>query len=425
MAPDSTVTTLGNQRHMIRAFEAVPIQASRSQSWSVPHLVIASTGMVRHPPIVGGAVEAYVDDIAFMFASGQSYSLTIVSDFRQHSIPPGGVNSVAVHSPIDRFPLRPIASSIGHVVAGLFVAAAVNRYVLSARIPRNRIVLHLNEEVSAEILTRVLPRIPKVFTLHNPPPGLSLMSSTRADRTLRQLNFRLLLRFCLPRMEGVIALSSWIREYLCSDWNLEPSRVHVLPLPVDTDYFRPIPSCATENGDCHILFVGRLDHRKNVLSLIHALPHLREGTRLRLVGDGPLSKEVRLQACRLGVENRIEFFRNATPSQLMDLYRTSSIFVLPSLLEAYPRVVIEAASSGLPVVLPYLPIYRDFIQGGFVETCRPSGSPEELAESINRLVDSPGRREELGRRARDFALLHNSFDVVSRGLARIYGQVLE
>lgn len=381
--------------------------------------------MVRHPPIVGGAVEAYVDDISSMFANGQGYSVTVVSDYRQHSLPPPGVDTVDVHSPIDRFPLRPIAGALGHVVAGSFMAAAVNRYVRSLRIAREQIVLHLNEEVSAEILTRLLPRIPKVFTLHNPPPGLSVMSSTKSDRTLRQLNFRLLLRFALPRMEGVIALSSRIREYLCSDWNLDPSRVHVLPLSVDTENFRPPPSGANECGNPIILFVGRLDHRKNVVALVDALPHLRYGTRLRLVGDGPLSEELRLQVCRLGLENRIEFIRNASPVDLMNLYRTSSIFVLPSLLEAYPRVVVEAASSGLPVVLPRLPIYRDFIEGGFVETCGPSGSREELAAAVNRLVDSPDRRKELGRRAREFAILHNSFDAISTGLARIYRQVVE
>ncbi|MCI4318414.1 MAG: glycosyltransferase, partial [Thermoplasmata archaeon] len=232
--------------------------------------MIASTGMVRHPPIVGGAVEAYVDDIVSMFAKGQGYSVSVVSDFRQLSHHQPGVDHVNVYSPVDRFPLRPIAGALGHVVAGSFVAFAVNRYVRGARTPGAPIILHLNEEVSAEILTRVLPRVPKVFTLHNPPPGLSVLSSTQSDRTLRGLNFRVLLRFCLPRMEAVIALSSRIREYLCTDWKLDPSRVHVLPLSVDTDYYRPAPVVGTVPPGPSVLFVGRLDHRKNVLSLLHA-----------------------------------------------------------------------------------------------------------------------------------------------------------
>ncbi|MCI4318175.1 MAG: glycosyltransferase family 4 protein, partial [Thermoplasmata archaeon] len=149
---------------------------------------------------------------------------------------------------------------------------------------------------------------------------------------------------------------------------------------------------------------------------------LRAGTRLRLVGDGQLVDEVRVLVRRLGVENRVELFSRSTPGELLDLYRASSMFVLPSLLEAYPRVVVEAASCGLPVVLPDLPIYRDFIEGGFVEPSGGNGSPQEIAAAINRLVDSPTRCEELGRRAREFTLKHNSFEAIASGLSKIYRQ---
>ena len=381
--------------------------------------------MVHHPPIAGGAVEAYVEDIASMFATREGYFVTVAADYRKGYIPTAGVKPVNVFSPINRFPLRPTAGAFAHVVAGLFVATAVNRHVRSLSVTRAPTILHLNEEISAEILTRLLPRIPKVFTLHNPPPGLNVLSSTKSDQALRRLNFRLLLRFCLPRVDCIIALSTRIRDYLCSEWNIEPSRVSVLPLPVDTEYFRPDPARSDHDGQLHVLFVGRLDHRKNVLSLVRALPGLRKGTQLRLVGDGPLSGEILRLSRQLGVEDRIELFRGVTPSQLVNLYQRSSIFVLPSTLEAYPRVVIEAAACGLPVILPELQIYQDFIQSGFVEACGPSGDPEELAASINRLVDSPDRRDELGRRARHSTVLCNSLDAISAGLARIYSRLVE
>lgn len=419
------MSTLDERQHVIGPSEAIATKESRSQPKSGRHLVIASTGMVHHPPIAGGAVEAYVEDIASMFGTREGYFVSVAADYRKGYIPTAGVKPVNVFSPINRFPLRPAAGAFAHVVAGTFVATAVNRHVRSLNVTRTPIVLHLNEEVSAEILTRLLPRIPKVFTLHNPPPELNVISSTKSDQTLRRLNFRLLLRFCLPRMDSIIALSTRIRDYLCSEWNIDPSRVNVLPLPIDTEYFRPAPACADHDGELHVLFVGRLDHRKNVLSLVRALPDLRKGTRLRVVGDGPLSGEILRLSRQLGVEDRIVFFRGVTPFQLLKLYQGSSIFVLPSTLEAYPRVVIEAAACGLPVILPKLQIYQDFVQGGFVEPCGPGGDPEELAASINRLVDSPDRREELGRRARRSTVLCNSLDAVSAGLARIYGKVLE
>lgn len=362
-----------------------------------------------------------MDDMASMLALEPDYRVVVVSDLRQGAAKNSRVQYLRVHSPIDRFPLRPILGAAGHVMGGSLVARAVYRYVHSHKSEKSSLILHLNEEVSALLLCRLLPDTHKIFTLHNPPPGLSIEASSPSDRVLRYVNFRFLLRFSLQKMDAVIALSSWIRDYLCSGWGLDSSRVHVLPLSVDTDWYHPDP---TYDGHLDsVLYVGRFDQRKNVGTLLEAARYLPKSVRVRFVGGGPLFEKIQALSNSLGLSDRTEFLGRQSTERLRNLYQRSSLLVLPSHLEAYPRVVIEAAACGLPVVLPDLPIYHDFIDQGFVEPYEPT-SVQALAEAIQRLIDDSERRKEMGRRARESTVNRNSFDAIARGLTEIYGKIL-
>jgi glycosyltransferase involved in cell wall biosynthesis len=97
-----------------------------------------------------------------------------------------------------------------------------------------------------------------------------------------------------------------------------------------------------------LLFVGLLVPRKGVHLLLEALtdPRLPGDVTLRVAGDGPEREALEAQAARLGLADRVEFlgFRSDVPKLLAD----SDAFVLPSLLEQQPLVLIEAMGAGLP-----------------------------------------------------------------------------
>lgn len=107
-------------------------------------------------------------------------------------------------------------------------------------------------------------------------------------------------------------------------------------------------------------FVGRLTADKGVSYLIQAAKQFSQQGQLdiMIVGDGDHQNALRNEADHLGIGERVHFFgkRNDTPN----LYAAMDVFVLPSLKEAFPIVVLEAMASGVPVIasrvgdIPYI-----------------------------------------------------------------------
>jgi glycosyltransferase involved in cell wall biosynthesis len=388
-------------------------------------LVIVSTGVVAVPPRHGGAVESYVWDLSRILA-GRGHDVTLVSNRSgpaptSHEVP--AVRVIPSGSPVDRFPLNPYASGLAHVIGGTFSARATRNYVNSTARegPGGRPqLLHLNEEISSALLARSAPDIPKILTIHNPPPSLSHARLSAGERLFRTGGALLTLRFSVPHMDRIVALSSAMKEFLVRNWEVDPQKVSVLPLPIDVRTFAPTSGSPADRKG--VLYVGRLDARKNPAALLGAIHQLRNGFKVTLVGDGPLKSDLQSYVRRKALGDRVQFMDGLGTESLVRLYQSSEMLVLPSMLEACPRVVIEAAACGLPVVLQQNPIFSDFIAEGFVETFQP-GTPQTLSRAILNLHEDPNRRGRFGLAAREFALRSLSYESYYSRLLEIYSGV--
>lgn len=374
---------------------------------------IGSTGMVRLPPIHGGAVESYVCDLA-LINEKLGNRVTLVSGVRGRSLRER-YSIVNVNSPFDRFPLEAPVSAVAHLLGGTATARA---FIRETRRPRSQgpDLVHLNEEVSAAILVRRLPDTPKLFTIHNPPPEAGSPTSGLTEPMLRAMGNFLAMRFVIRHVEGVIALSSHIREYLIKNWSIEPSKIACLPLPIDSELYHP---SARRNDGTRLLFVGRLDHRKNVPLLVDAVSSLSKEVSLTIVGDGPLRSQLASKVNRIGLAGRVHMLSKVPVEGLISVYQDNDILVLPSRVEAYPRVVVEAASCGMPAVLPEAPPYTDFVSGGFVRQYSPS-RPRGLIEALVELHEDSPMRARLGTKARQFVLNNNSYPAFASRLGQLY-----
>jgi glycosyltransferase involved in cell wall biosynthesis len=186
------------------------------------------------------------------------------------------------------------------------------------------------------------------------PQMRALPRSRRAARRLNGPILRSLETAVLRGAKSIYTISPRSREAVARAADLPLDRVGVIPLPVDTDGFKPVApeEYARRLQRPRIVFVGRGDDpRKNVNLLLDAWPLIRRRhpeALLRLVGrppDGSLPE---------GVEAPGEVESVAAELQL------ASLFVLPSLQEGFGIVLAEALAAGVPVVTT------------------PSGGPEEL-----------------------------------------------
>src|SRR5579871_5141092 len=125
--------------------------------------------MVSIPPINGGAVEAYVADLARIFSAWPGYRVSVISNHRSPTTAAwdSGTRWVPTHSPIDSFPLRPAPSALAHAVGGSITAAVAYRHLdrLGGGDPT---IVHLNEEVSAMAFAHLRRRVGRVFTITIP-----------------------------------------------------------------------------------------------------------------------------------------------------------------------------------------------------------------------------------------------------------------
>jgi glycosyltransferase involved in cell wall biosynthesis len=139
-----------------------------------------------------------------------------------------------------------------------------------------------------------------------------------------------------------------------------------------------------------VVYVGRLDVRKGLVELVEAVAALRlegPGLRVYLVGDGPDRPVVEAAIGRLGLGSVVTLVAPCPTEQVALWMAAADVVTLPSYAEGCPNVVIEALSSGRPVVATHV-----------------GGIPELMDEASGRLVPAKdvaalaaGLREVLGR----------------------------
>lgn len=164
-------------------------------------------------------------------------------------------------------------------------------------------------------------------------------------------------------------------------------------------------------GELRILSVGRIDREKNPLLLADALAILREADqrwRLVVCGEGPMQGELAARLTGYGLGDAAELRGYvAVDGGLLDVYRSSHVFLHVSMTEGMPQVLLEAFASGLPVVATAV--------GGVAEAAGDAAlliGPDDAGAAANAVRRLSGDRELRDR-------------LVRAGLALARGQTLE
>ncbi len=141
------------------------------------------------------------------------------------------------------------------------------------------------------------------------------------------------------------------------------SPIEVVSNGIDTDRFTSEgpTSELIDAGAPVVLFVGRLVDGKRPAIAIEAFAGVREeypDAELVLCGEGPLESELKTFVRELGIEEAVTFLGQIPYDDMPAVYRTANVLVLPSRAEGVPRTIMEALSSGVPVVSSDLPQVR-------------------------------------------------------------------
>jgi glycosyltransferase involved in cell wall biosynthesis len=119
---------------------------------------------------------------------------------------------------------------------------------------------------------------------------------------------------------------------------------------IDLSQFSPKVQPAFVESKPVVICVGRLMKEKNQECLIRAIKDL--DVKLLLIGDGAQYDELTSLAKELGIEDKVRFERSVPHKDIHRYYASADVFALPIKYGGFAIPVLEAAASGLPVILP-------------------------------------------------------------------------
>lgn len=188
---------------------------------------------------------------------------------------------------------------------------------------------------------------------------------------------------------------------------------------VDTDHFRPT---AEPTGPITFVLAARLLREKGIVDFIEAsrILGLRSDLKLVLVGDldpgNPSSFDER--EVRAWVDaGLVEWWGHST--DMVATLARAHVVVLPSFREGLPKVLLEGAAMGRPLIATDVPGCREVVRrdNGLLV---PLGDPAALAAAIARLAASDGLRATMGTASRDLVERELSADIISRRYLATY-----
>jgi phosphatidylinositol alpha-mannosyltransferase len=224
--------------------------------------------------------------------------------------------------------------------------------------------------------------------------------------------------FLLDRLDARIAVSESARASIAA-W--KPAHYEIVPNGV------LIPD-SVEAGEREnkIVFIGRHDPRKGLLTLLRAWPEIRRrtGATLRVIGADPLS--VRLLTARHRLhEDGLDLPGFLSEEELTAELASSKLLVAPSLGgESFGMVITRAFACETPVVASDIPGYRDVLDER-AGVPVPPGDSDALGRAVIKLLEDEPRRAHMGEAGRRITCDRYDWRDIARRLLSIYERAIE
>lgn len=296
----------------------------------------------------------------------------------------------------------------------------------------------------ANVMCRLALKLARLRTPH--------VSSERSTDLKRRGTVSLLNRYTARWTSRVLAVSPEVRNMLVQRDGIPEQRISVLENGIDLERVDALPpnDVGAELGlePCHVRLcsAGRLVPDKGHVYLIRAMSQMRtrNQVQLLLVGEGAEEAPLRAEAAAHGLSEQVHFL--GYRADLVQILKAVDVFVLPSLEEGIPVVVLEAMACARPVVATDVGGVRTLVTPGQTGMLVPpaeiwklegrgakrSGANDRdtaadgitlLAEALDRMVTSPSVIVEMGRRARRRVEAKFTLDRIVTRLERVYEEV--
>jgi glycosyltransferase involved in cell wall biosynthesis len=187
---------------------------------------------------------------------------------------------------------------------------------------------------------------------------------------------------------------------------------------VDTKIFKPLNG-EKKKKKIKVLFIGSLQERKRPQKVLEAAKEFPD-SHFTLIGQGPLKPVLKRMKETKNLTN-VEIINNLPLNELVSQMQVADIFLFPSILEGFPKVVIESAACGLPAI-----IYDNYESETVID--KKTGfivkNHDEMFDRLGNLVNNDSMRIELGKNAIDYAKKFD-WDIITKQWENEFENILQ
>ncbi len=305
----------------------------------------------------------------------------------------------------------------------------------AARLLRERLsdfdVVHDNQTLGYGILAIERAGLPLVTTIHHPITFDRRVDLAAATTWRRRLSLRRWYGFL--RMQGAVARQS--TSILCpssssardvvTDFGVDPARVQVIPLGVDS-VFAP-PSEPRVPG--RIVAMASADTpMKGIATLLEAFAKLRteRDVELLLISRPKPGGQTEQIIERLSIQGSVRFVNGISDEELAAVVGSAEIACVPSLYEGFSLPTVEAMACETPLVVSRAGAIPEVVgEDGQCAVLVTPGDVGELEAALAALLDDPERRTRMGQAGRRRALGEFSWRAVAEATAAAYEHAID
>ncbi len=213
-------------------------------------------------------------------------------------------------------------------------------------------------------------------------------------------------RIAMALADKIIAVSDDVKKSILELRKIRPAKIETIPYGVDMRRFRKElqtekrAELGLKKDDLIIGVVARLDYIKGHIYLIDALPKIKnsyKNVKCVIVGDGESRQKLEERCEKLKLVSDVKFlgFR----SDVADILQIFDVFVLPSLSEGLPNVILEAMACSVPVVATAVGGIPEVITDNWNGKLVPPKDSEAIARAISEVFSQNGERKKFTQNA--------------------------
>jgi glycosyltransferase involved in cell wall biosynthesis len=255
----------------------------------------------------------------------------------------------------------------------------------------------------------------------------------------------------IRKAKGYIALTPYEKDFLVNKWGIDAAKIEVIGVGIDshhldkrskTIHIREDIGCGAK--DPVIAFMGQHGLHKGIDTLIKAMPRVWgkfPNTQLIIAGGTtPFTGRFKYQAGMIELvmrgslfdddhvpprpPGRIHFIDDVDENKKYEILETCDIFASPSGFESFGITILEAWSKKKPVIACDIQATRHLIRDGDTGFLVEYKNSSQLAETLIKLIDSPGLRKKIGEKGYKKLQKNYTKEIIGEKYRRFYDKIV-